>query len=233
MAGPASPVSGGGRAGAGDRLWQGGQCQRTMSCVVPSPYPDMSTRRVPPASPLLPAHACCHHGAHSPSEAPPSLSELQALSGGGGGRRDWPAVGLQGEQSAETSQPRFFPAQDIDDLHHRALPSPPFTSTLPAPRQQPRVVGAFGVPHPGHPSSACPNSLHNIFLSLSHHLLPQAPLATGPASASPGTAEGSQTGPEGLPPSPRKFTPRPWGFPDDWGWGKVRGNRPWLPRPGL
>nr|KAF6314754.1 hypothetical protein mMyoMyo1_008557 [Myotis myotis] len=91
-------------AGGGDRLWQGGRCQRTMSCVVPSPYPDVSTRRVPPASPLLPAHACCHHGAHSPSEAPPSLSELQALSGGGGGRRDWPAVGLD----SETSQPRTY-----------------------------------------------------------------------------------------------------------------------------
>lgn len=96
-----------------DRLWQGGRCQRTMSCAVPSPYPDVSTRRVPPVSPLLPAHACCHHNAHSPSEAPPSLSELQALSGGGGGRWDWPAVGLD----SETSQPRSLPAQDMDDLH--------------------------------------------------------------------------------------------------------------------
>lgn len=35
--------------------------------------------RVPPASLLLTAHACRHHGAHSPAEAPPSLSELQTL----------------------------------------------------------------------------------------------------------------------------------------------------------
>lgn len=68
---------------------------------------------------------------------------------------------------SETFQPRFLLAQDLSDLRHRALPSPSFTSTFPAPLVSSHgVVGAFGVPHPGHPSSACPSSPYNTFLSL-------------------------------------------------------------------
>lgn len=174
------------KAGGGDGLWQGGRCQRTMSCAVPSPYPDVSTR-VPPASPLLPAHACCHHGAHSPSEPPPSLSELQALSGGGGGRRDWPAVGLD----SETSQPRFLPAQDIDDLHpepcHPHL-SPPPSQPLVSSLGWWELLGSHTQGTPALPAPilfTTPSSLSlTTFFSLRPHWpLVQPPLPQGPLRA--------------------------------------------------
>lgn len=104
-----------------------------------------------------------------------------------GGHQDRPAGCLD----AETIQPQVASSSGHCDLHHRALGPilhlhPPSTLV-----SSPGVMGGFGVPHLGHPGSACPNSSQHPPLSL-----PFSP--TGP------------TGP-GLPQEP--FHSSPWKCP--------------------
>lgn len=80
-------------------------------------------------------------------------------------------------------------------------PQPHFVSS-------PGVVGGFGVPHPGHPSSASPNSPHNTFLCLSHYLpLPQAPMATTGPACYPRDSLGQSGRPLGAPSLSKEVCP--------------------------
>lgn len=102
---------------------------------------------------------------------------------------------------------------------------------------QPRSAAALGWreawgPHRGHSISACPPPPPRF--SSQHLRLPQAPLATGPASLSPRNSRGRQADPLGL--ILLQEVGPPGGDPPDGGGGcggKVRGRRPWPPRPGL
>lgn len=152
----------------------------------PAPVPPLDGRGLPPPR-VLPR----------PSVTPPSLSGAASSLGWGQGR------GRQ-DRAARDHLAQVPPSSGHHGLHHRALPPSSSTSTLPTPLiSSPGVGGGSGVPHRGHPGSACPTSPHNTTPSPPPPSFPSAPQVPGPAATSAGTAEGSQAGSQGLRPSPR------------------------------
>ena len=116
----------------------------------------------PPDGPSLLRPRCPQP--HSPSlRPPPSLPGVANSQGWWHGHCGWPATCLDSETFSPGSCWLKTSVTLTTEPCRPHLSLPPSLLTC----WQPWVAEVLGVPHPGHPSSTCPDSPHNTFLSLS------------------------------------------------------------------